>query len=960
MKKKYLMAIMVGMIGGSSIAPSSLAMAEEPAAEESMDDGKVREILEEISNEITEETFGSNSTLYKDLILDHENPTADDSLLSVLELCQENEDYDSVFRIVKLYADFFGDEVLDAVKKYAADELEKESNESLSDQDAAERIAKADSVEEVLDLLDPNTSDPTQVEEGSEGNTDETDKQATDIQASTVPENSEESQNGSAEPVSVIDDTSSGDDSAEALVNAIENALSQVAQIDYSSLKGDYAIQAQSVINDGVTSIQNVQDISEIQGIVDGIRKGIQGLMETQESEFEQKKASAINTLRQHYTGMDLGSAELQKMADQAYKNGEDSIYASTTEEMVANALTEAMSNLDAIASETEDVLSKIRAAALNEIRDLRNTIYSGNSSVEEIYSMVCGKIEAARNAKEISAAKQTGSALLDSMKSLVDSGDYSATPVVVNTMKNYTEDSSTVSVLGILAAKNAADINEGLEVVDEAVYVVNSDNISYAQHLNKKLQALAEKCRSTLQAQANDLIRQAGISSAASKEAMFRAYEACEKELVDLSKEDVLAIPRRNAEQELSALLSGIADHTLKDQVDRLIREASVSLSLAESQKEIDAIVSSTTQKVNELKSQAAAETELEQEKESALAELEGLLSGISDADLKDQLYLVVISAEADVRNALSAEDVRDIVSKTKVNVKQLKKEYAENTELTEKKTATISKVDTYISGKTLTKELNTLVNTTKQKILASASTPEIESLYEEFVSKFQSMSQTSLRTAYSDKLDALLNDVDRSSVSSETYESIKAFIQTAKDNINSASSEATMQSILAQAQTKINALISTGTGLDAIKKKAIEELQNSTTLTTDSAAKVIATYTNKINGAETEEQVQEYLNEGKQLLSKLSSGNALLNANTSTTTNGASTGVSVTPTLGADGSGKVDATSKGSAPTAAVKTGDENGYRIILSWVGVGIGVAAGLIYSLMRKKVKKNKSW
>ena len=78
-------------------------------------------------------------------------------------------------------------------------------------------------------------------------------------------------------------------------------------------------------------------------------------------------------------------------------------------------------------------------------------------------------------------------------------------------------------------------------------------------------------------------------------------------------------------------------------------------------------------------------------------------------------------------------------------------------------------------------------------------------------------------------------------------------------------------MNQIYTQAEEAIHSLSSEKNNLDAIKKAAIQELVNTATVDNANTQKVIATYSNKIQSATTEEQIQAYLEEGKKFIAEI-----------------------------------------------------------------------------------------
>ena len=149
-------------------------------------------------------------------------------------------------------------------------------------------------------------------------------------------------------------------------------------------------------------------------------------------------------------------------------------------------------------------------------------------------------------------------------------------------------------------------------------------------------------------------------------------------------------------------------------------------------------------------------------------------------------------------------------------------------------------------------------------------------------------------------------------------------------------------MNQIYTQAEEAIHSLSSEKNNLDAIKKAAIQELVNTATVDNANTQKVIATYSNKIQSATTEEQIQAYLEEGKSLLQKLNEVGE----------NPSSEEEKKQAELLA-----AEAKEKGTDQVNTVKTGDENVWKIVKN-VGIcliGFGAIGYFIYLQIKKRKK-----
>ena len=169
---------------------------------------------------------------------------------------------------------------------------------------------------------------------------------------------------------------------------------------------------------------------------------------------------------------------------------------------------------------------------------------------------------------------------------------------------------------------------------------------------------------------------------------------------------------------------------------------------------------------------------------------------------------------------------------------------------------------------------------------------TEQVDSIYQTVTSSFNTAYLQMLKEDYSDRLDSLVAGIQ---ADTDVMASISQVVAKAKENITNASNAEVMENIYRQAESAIQTLADSAGSLSQIKADAIAQLNNYTTLNTDSANKVKSVYTNRINSAQNAQEVASYLSEAEGLLDRLveaadanvqdPSQSALYNANTSTT---------------------------------------------------------------------------
>lgn len=914
--------------------------------------------------------------------------------------------------LFKCFGSVYGHEMDGYVKTYIQNVIEtSEADQNLKDVSLG-LLDLADSQDALWEVYDDWAAVSPEAEENSSYDT------SLGSTASNQEENGEANGETTDSP-----EAGEGEDPAPAPPSNINAAVKELEALDYSTLSDDMKPVAQQMIQDAITKIGTATTEQEVSSIVEETK---QQLKKLEEDDIQNIRIEvAINELTQALNQMAFSNERDFQKAKEALKNYTEMLKKTSTETEIAEIVGLAKKDLNEIAQGTGDVLTEARDAALAELTALKETI-SDKEMALRVYDLWAQKIRDSLNKEEVdkyfsggknsfvalkdaenTSTPSSYTAFLESLKLICVSEDDITLMEQIKANLNADEQIIMTSDF-LMALENpdtssfkkallekidslAADVpNDFAEKVSElkkktedAMAKVNDKKDAYSIYreaflelkelnassaeLQKKIEeniAILEKSTTldTEEAKAIIQIYKDKISKAASlDEADSLLKEAVEKlqKLEEANEETKkLTAAKEDAYKQLERLLTGITDQNLKNEIEKVISNVRSDIAIADSVDTVKSLVEKAKQDISELKKKYEQEKSVKAAREKAAKQIDTFLNGVKDADLKEQLSKIGDSAKRDLEDADDIQSINSILQNFKQDAEKLTKEYAADKALTAKKTSTVKKMTDYTNGKEMTNEMYNLYQKAKEDIMNAESSSEIDSIYTTFIKEFNNLSLASVKDKYSQKLDDLLNSVNSAS---PKYNDIASVISKAKDNISKATSQTLMDNIFAQAKSKVETLIQqsdTENDLDTIKEKAINELRNATTLSTSTAQKVISVYTNKIQNATSESEVEQALGEGKALLQKLNEAAGIDPDDQDTGTGALTNGSTMNKADGDANSNTTYSSTKKEDLTSGlkgdVKTGDENGFQIILSFVTILAGL--GAIGFLLWKKLKK----
>ena len=725
------------------------------------------------------------------------------------------------------------------------------------------------------------------------------------------------------------------------LSEEINNAINELANIDISALEGADLEKAQALIEDAKKEFYKCTTSDEIAQILTATRVELSSILNG--AALEKQKTVAKDGLRQYYEGLSIEIAELGEAAETVYQEGLKAIDEAKDTDGVNQAFETAKKNLDSIMEGTDEILDQIKENAVQEVKDLRDTLTGAIAM--DASEIAIKHIQDAEDIKAASSAKKIALDIMENLKGFYDGNDAMA-GAVIQALQATVSDTEIRTLLDHLYS---AAGDEPESCVADAVEAI-SDPDGFSGYLIQKVKE--EAAFVTVQkeeAQAIVTGFEKDVQGKTLKE-IYGLYEKACAEIARIRENDPLAKVKEEAVKGLEALLNGVTDSGLKADIQEVILKAEIAIESCDTEAEVEQAVEDAEKEVEGLKDEFEKQTALEQAKENAVKRVDNLIANVTDSELRAILTNITDSAKSSIQRAGSETEINNIVQQTVTDIKEATLEYSKDKTLLTKKTEAVKKLEELAAGKTLNASLNLILSQGKIDIMDADTTEQVDSIYQTVTSSFNTAYLQMLKEDYSDRLDSLVAGIQ---ADTDVMASISQVVAKAKENITNASNAEVMENIYRQAESAIQTLADSAGSLSQIKADAIAQLNNYTTLNTDSANKVKSVYTNRINSAQNAQEVASYLSEAEGLLDRLveaadanvqdPSQSALYNANTSTTS------------MEKDAAQAM--AKNGTEGTSMVKTGDENGINIIISLLAVlgGAGVIGWIAYKIFRKRKK-----
>lgn len=544
-----------------------------------------------------------------------------------------------------------------------------------------------------------------------------------------------------------------------------------------------------------------------------------------------------------------------------------------------------------------ESILEAAKAAAVTQL----NEYLSSSESVEKLIHSYTTKIERATSEEEINQYLEEGKTLIEQILKAEESKDL---------LEKKEAAKAALSSLWVLGENSSKELLESyLKQIDYAETAAEVERL-----LTEGRMALEEE---------------------------QKAFE------------EKLSNAKNAAFAELTSLCQEVSDAEISEKLSALLGSAQESIDIAENVEEVEEILSTKKQEIQKIMDGYHADLNLSATKESVKSQIDALVSKITNSELKEILSKLAQAAKKEVEASISETEVSNCLSQFKMDIQTAMTEYSADKTLVTKKSTVVENLEKLKEGKKISEAASTILSQAKTDIMNATTLDDVQTIYETAVSDFQTQYLKDLRETYLSKLEDLY---DEASITDTTLLSqIRSVITKARSNIEAATNETVMQNIVSQAINTVNTLTAASVdehedSLVNAKQQAIETLNSYILSSSDSAKKIISAYTNKIQNATSNAQIEEYLAEARSILSKLEEAEA---------SSGNSASVDENVVNDTENNAQIgnEAEEKGDTIVESVKTGDENVFSIIVSLCVIlgGMGTVVGI--GLKRRNKKKH---
>lgn len=357
------------------------------------------------------------------------------------------------------------------------------------------------------------------------------------------------------------------------------------------------------------------------------------------------------------------------------------------------------------------------------------------------------------------------------------------------------------------------------------------------------------------------------------SGETKAEAYAAYVKATNGTPDADLTKV-KEDAKSEIQKALDEITSDNkeVTDKKGQIKDEVFKKIDAAASAEEVETIVSDAKSEIKNLKDEITNNEGLSSVKESAKKEIQNTVDNQSDEKLKVSIQQLAGAALKKIENATTEDEVKDIVEGFKSDVQTTTDAYKKDKELASVKADTLSKLsvlESKVKSEYVTADMNSIISTAKANIENAQSASECSKIYAQAKTDYNNAYLTSMRSVFNNKLDALLTEYK---FTDDTYsQKAQEVINKQKENINKAKNETAMEKCYSLAKDNLAKLVTAqdaAAKLAQAKTDAIAKIKAMVTNPTDTSNKIIDTYTDKINKATSEDDINKLVDGCQQAL--------------------------------------------------------------------------------------------
>lgn len=728
--------------------------------------------------------------------------------------------------------------------------------------------------------------------------------------------------------------------------------------------EADFIEEWNDALTDAKADINDMDDQETMQDILTDLESTGQDILNRQNLYIAQ--TGYIKILNEYYNTLTFATDSQKNMAQQKLDEATDEISNAETIDAASKALEDAKAALKDIAEQKDSTIDELKAAAKAEITEKADAIKDDSSITDNVFDAFISKIDSCEDAKTLESVRNSADAAFTDTAAAIG-GDLSAFVNLFRDLKGISPDGDTTAMIDTVVTAGAPkNIDEAESKVEDVCAALTNSVDEFIKYLSSR---------------AGQDIPGRTKAEAYAAYAELTGGEPANKELEDAKKA---------SKEEIDKLLASVEDSSdeIKAKKEEVKESAYALIDKSEDQDDLDANFKAAKEAVEAFIKEVQGEGELKDLKEAAKIQIQSVVDDQKDEKLKAILQDIATPALEKIDAAKTQDEIASILEAYQKDIQTAIDTYAKDKELAAAQAAAVKKLATLESkakADYVTEDMKKIITTAKEEIQKAKTVDDVTKLYNQAKSDYNTAYLTSMRTAYEKKLDALLTD---NKFTDATYlEKAKEVVTKQKANLKQAANEATMQEVYKVAKENVDKLVSaqsTAANLAQVKTNAIQSLQNGYPNPSSATTKILEKYINKINSATSESEVNDIVQECKDVLKKTGidydnnngggnnggdsdvtptpgidsdvtptpSNGATPNGGTTTTLPGGSTGTSGT---GSTGTG---ASQKGTSDVSAagnVKTGDENMGIIAMAGAAILAAIAAAGIS--LRKFLKKD---
>lgn len=723
---------------------------------------------------------------------------------------------------------------------------------------------------------------------------------------------------------SVVDDSN--------LANLRSEMKAKIDAIDTGILtETQFKEQWADEVNTAKATIDTLTQKEDMEAVIEKVTEKYNSIVEEQHL-FVTKQGS-IKILKEYFNSFTYESDAQKVMAEDARDEAIDNISNASTVDLVTQALERGKEAIRKIGEQDTETIKALKSSAKSETLKLKNEISDTTSITANVYSTMVSKIDTCNTVKDIDSTLNSAKSAFKNIKSIIN-GNMSDAKELYKNLKAIASDSDTTATIDqIISIGVPKDIKDAENKVSDACKALSYNVDDFIKYLSGR----------------------AGKEITGDTKA--KAY-AMYIDVTSGNPDEELMNLKNDVKKEVEHSLDQISPTTdaLKVEKDKLKSDIFAMIDAAKSKEELQTVSAKANDMLNELAQKVNSQEKIEALKKSSKEYIQNTVNNQSDSELRALIQELADTAIRGIDSAKTEIEVKNYLDTFKADSKTAIETFNKDKTLATAKAEALKKLSTLESKANsayVTNDMKNIINNARNAINNAANENECSKAYEDAKKSFNDAYIKTMRATYATKMDELLTK-DFKFTNNSMLEKAKEEVAKQKTNLENVSNEDAMKSCYELAKKKVEALYNNQnsdgvlTDLTKAKADAISALTNMVNNSIPDANKVEAQnllkeYVDKINNADTVDEVNKILEEAKATFQKMGGdpNAAVPNPNTSTTLNGGGD-----KSASEKGNGEVSATN-------AVKTGDNN-FGIILA-AGAAIMSALGAAFVALRKFFK-----